>query len=152
MQKRATDRQGVARQNPNPEGMREEEDGVGEGGCGKPGRMRRRRDHFSLSLGCRSVAQTFGDPLPRGKISFNVRAGLPRNGEEEVKPGSSPARALLTCSVRLHSDRAWVPGKMIRPIRGSSHICPTVRWWSKAQLALMRGQMLLLSPDPWKAS
>lgn len=136
----------MARQNPNPEGMREEEDGVGEGGCGKPGRMRRRRGHFSLSLGCRSVEQPFGDPLPRGKISFNVRAGLPGNREEEVKPGSSPARALLTCSVRPYSDRARVPGKMIRLIRGSSHIGPTVGWWSKAQLAL------LLSPDPWKAS
>lgn len=102
--------------------------GVGEGGCRKPVRMRR-GGHFLLSLGCRSVVQPFGDPLPRGKISFNVRAGLPGNCEEEVKPGSSPARALFTCSVQPYSDRAGIPGKMIHLIQGSSHICPTVGWW-----------------------
>lgn len=39
-------------------------------------------------------------PLPRGKVSFNTGAGLPVNCKEEGKPGSSPARALVTCSVR----------------------------------------------------
>lgn len=66
----------------------------------------KRRGLFSLSLPRTSVSlvHPHRDPLPRGKVSFNIGAGLPGNYREGGKPGRSPARASVTCSVWSYSE------------------------------------------------
>lgn len=80
--------------------------------------------------------------LARGKISSNLGGGMPGNCNEEVKPGTVPARALLTCSVWVHAKRIEVTGKMVllskflhTAVKSLFHLSWLDTWVAKRQTA-----------------